>query len=185
MTAAIELTETETREITRQRRTLQQAVADAAEDVAAQQVALDAATEAAKDITNSRAEKLVAAERTKMRERVKAQAAAKSALADFNKSNPTEEDVQAAERVISAEAAKVAREAARQPYLENRKEALGLLERLLMLDAEARQMVNTAAPGVFTNGAEASSLADLVINWLSYDRDADGLAYIRRALSAI
>jgi hypothetical protein len=182
---AIEMTETETREITRQRRSLEQAVADAAEDVAITQQALDLASEAAKDIANARAEKQVIAERSKLRDLTKALAAAKSNLAQFNKTHPTEEDVQAAERLIATEAARVAREAARQPFLNNRKEAIGLLEKLLALDAEARQMVNTAAPGVFVNGTEASSLADLVINWLNYDRDADGLAYVRRALSTI
>jgi len=185
MTATIELTEQETREITRQRRALEQAVADAAEDVAIIQQALDLASEAAKDIANARAEKQVIAERSKLRELTKALAAAKSNLAQFNKTHPTEEDVQAAERLIATEAARVAREAARQPFLENRKEAIGLLEKLLALDAEGRQMVKTAKPGVFTNGAEAASLADLVINWLNYDRDADGLAYVRRALSTI
>jgi hypothetical protein len=185
MTATIELTETETREITRQRRAFEQAVADAAEDVAITQQALDLASEAAKDIANARAEKQVIAERSKLRELTKALAAAKSNLAQFNKTHPTEEDVQAAERLIATEAARVAREAARQPFLENRKEAIGLLEKLLALDAEARQMVKIAKPGVFTNGAEAASLADLVINWMNYDRDADGLAYVRRALSTI
>jgi hypothetical protein len=185
MTATTEMTETETREITRQRRSLEQAVADAIEDVAITQTALDLASEAAKDIANARAEKQVIAERSKLRELTKALAAAKSNLAQFNNTHPTEKDIQAAERVIATEAARVAREVARQPFLNNRKEAIELFQRLLTLDAEAREMVNTAAPGVFTNGAEASSLADLVINWLSYDRDADGIAYIKQALGRI
>ena len=185
MTETVLMTETETREVTRQRRALQQSIADAEEDLVTQQVALDAATDAAKDITNTKADKQVTSERAKMRELTKALAAAKVALAEFNRSNPTEDDIQAAERVIATEAVRQAREQARRPFIENRKKAIQLFERLLTLDAEARQMVHAVPSDTFRNGAEAVDLSDLILNWNAINKENEGLQKLRRALQSI
>ena len=66
--------------------------------------------------------------------------------------------------------------------MENRREAILLVERLAALDAEATKLLLSAKPGNFANVSEASTLADLLQFWSGYNRDRDGLANVKRAL---
>jgi seryl-tRNA synthetase len=131
----------------------------------------------------------VEGEMSQLRERLRAialeEAAAQDALQAFDESHLSEDQLRHRAGEIEKQRQRDAREAARQPFLENRRQAVELLQKLMDLDATASQLVISAPANTWRDGREAAKFANLLGEWHDYVRNAGGMSGVRISMAKV
>jgi hypothetical protein len=147
MTAIAEIETTDTaslRAIARRRRELQESVQDAKEDLATQRQKISAFSARLIDAKDDDSEEQLPPARRHLKQLADALEEAESALATFNESNPTEEQVAARETALALEAEQTEQKKMRDLFRENMRRRIQLLTELGDLETSAASMCTSA-----------------------------------------
>jgi hypothetical protein len=137
VTANKELTIDQAREVSRQRRDLELAVADRRDDLEAQQESIDALSRTLRDPA-AKTETQISGEIKRLHAIAEALAAAENELAEFDNKFPTEADLEALQKEAEQQAANAAYQEKLKAFKTNRTTAYGLLDQVMKLDGEAK-----------------------------------------------